>query len=174
MLLIRSDLVDLLPRWTDKFCRWKLATATGDGQKICVSCCRLDVVCIFASRPERISSVKSRPWCCRQSLTTFDGFCQLDDRESIGHFLRLSQRGYCQPSCIFHYDSTTILCLKNVTLFAFTIPSSDVGRFLPRELCSARCMPWSCICLSVCPSVTSRSSTKMAKHTGTCKQRRTI
>ena len=32
--------------------------------------------------------------------------------------------------------------------------------FLPRELCSARYMPWSCVRLSV----TSRCSTKMAKH----------
>jgi len=34
--------------------------------------------------------------------------------------------------------------------------------FLPRELCSAQYMPWSCVC--VCLSVTGRCSTKTAKH----------
>ena len=36
--------------------------------------------------------------------------------------------------------------------------------FLPRDAMLARYMPWSCVRLSVCVSVTSRSSTKMAKH----------
>ena len=38
-------------------------------------------------------------------------------------------------------------------------------RFLPCELCSARYMPWPCVCLG--PSVTSRCCTKMAKHRNT-------
>ena len=43
-----------------------------------------------------------------------------------------------------------------------------VKEFLPRDAMLARYMPWSCVCVSVrvsvCLSVTSRSSTKMAKH----------
>ena len=46
---------------------------------------------------------------------------------------------------------------------------SSQGRgmvFTARALLS-RYMPWSCVCLSVCVSVTSRSSTKMAKRRNT-------
>ena len=41
-----------------------------------------------------------------------------------------------------------------------------VYQFLLRDAMLARYMPWSCVCPSVCVclSVTSRSSTKMAKH----------
>ena len=39
----------------------------------------------------------------------------------------------------------------------------DVVIFLPRDAVLARCVLWACVCLSVCPSVTTRSS-PMAKR----------
>ena len=46
--------------------------------------------------------------------------------------------------------SFSIITVEIVVVLSIKVNNAISGAFLPRQLCPARYMPWSCVCLSVC------------------------
>ena len=59
-------------------------------------------------------------------------------------------------SCFICFNHMSVITAFHFTILHLYLKYCSVSQFLPRELCSSRYMPWSCVCLClsvcVCPS----------------------
>jgi len=69
-----------------------------------------------------------------------------------------------------HNENQTVAIMTDDLIQSYFLVLT-AGQFLPHELCSVRYLLWQCVCVCVCVclpvSVTSQSSTKIAKHRNT-------